>query len=228
MCISGAIRNSGPAIQYTMERITGYQSCDFYLHTWDTLGTADAVQNYYAPQLCISPNHKIAAVKVEPEYNYQHRSWYKLQLFDHFRWSNMFKMFYGIAKCDELREKSGQHYDLVIRHRFDLAPERMLDLREVADIAKTAIITSDEYTKTTWKDTPVYGEQGEVIGPMCNDTFAITTARNMSRYSKAFYYIDEYSLQGHPIHPETIMYYNLKKHGIDIHMMGQYTIRYNR
>jgi hypothetical protein len=228
ICLSGAARINGPAMQYTMERIVGYTNCDFYLHTWDTSGSAEDVEKYYAPQLCISKNHRIVAVQTEPEYNFSHKPWYNQQLFDYFRWGNMFKMFYGIAQCDKLREKSGKDYDLVIRHRFDLAPEKMLDLRELVDAAQTSVITSDEYTKTTWKDTPVYGEQGEVIGPMCNDTFAITTPKNMSRYSKAFYFIDEYSLLGHPIHPETITYYNLKKYGIDIHMMGQYTIRYNR
>lgn len=123
----------------------------------------------------------------------------------HTNFPSICKMHYGWYKSDQLRQESGNEYDLVIRARPDLCLPSTLDLQYIK-----SIIDQDPSTVVV----STGGQHGH--GYTINDTIAISSPKNMKIYTDLVNHSIEYNREGIVFHPETLLAFHLIKNNLRI------------
>jgi hypothetical protein len=129
---------------------------------------------------------------------------------------NVSKMWYNIAKCDEMRreqeKKNNKKYDYVFRIRFDNFCTKTL---EQANINLNELNDTSVMIPSMWNFVDVH--------PMAkSDIFAIGTSKSMTAYSCVYDNLDTYMNDPNMIkfdeelHAETLMGFHLEYAGIQV------------
>ena len=197
-----------------LSNLTEYDQLDFFFYIWDTKASdSDFIPPTWPETLKdirskilsnLPPNSNIVKLEIVPQPEYNPTKEYNLTPWTNA--SNMWRMFYGIKKVNQLREDwEAVHgtYDLVIRARPDVGITAPLSLKE-----------SKEYIDLNPNSILVPNNHRHGIGIAINDMIGIGSSTLMSTYARVFDHLDEYHDNGTSYHNETLLGHHLNVNNI--------------
>jgi hypothetical protein len=197
-----------------LKNLINYDQLDFFFYLWNatagenefiTPSWPNSVEGIRAKiSANLPPNSNIIKLEIVDQPTYNPTKEYKLTPWTNA--NNMWLMFYGIKKVNQLREEwEAEHgnYDLVIRARPDVGIDKPLDLK---------------YTKEFINQNPNYiimpNNHRHGIGIAVNDMIGVGAGSTMSVYSNVFDHLDQYHDSNVPYHNETLLGHHLNVNGI--------------
>ena len=200
LCLSGQPRSYRKSFEYIKKNLLDHYDVDVFAHTWRpdgvSLGTYVDIQNLYKPISFISEEKLASDINSDmcvP--NASHPA------------NFCTSMFYSIYRSDEFRVRretnTNRKYDFVIRSRYDLALNKVIDF---SSLQKGIVYVS--------KDT-------DGPNPLLNDQFAIADSESMNVYSSTFLFLRWHhargtELCGHAMLQAQLNHFNIPVERIDI------------
>lgn len=195
LCLSGQARSYKKAHEYVNKNLLRHFEVDVFVHTWRPVYSR--AHFYTNLQETYSPINLVMDENLPPETNSD------LFVPNHSHPANFCtSMFYSIYKSNDLRVKhellNNIKYDFVIRSRFDLALNKVIDF---SSLEKGKIYTS--------KDT-------DDTNPLLNDQFAIADPHTMNLYASTFLNLRWLASRGTPLCGHAMLEANLNHFGIPV------------
>ena len=200
LCLSGQPRSYKKAYDYIKRNLLDQYDVDVYIHAWRPVGSKlfvfDDIQSMYHPVQFVmedglpeSTNSDLFVPNASHPANF------------------CTSMFYSIHRSDNYRIRnetsSNNKYDFIIRSRFDLALNKVIDF---SSLEKDVLYVS--------KDT-------DGPNPLLNDQFAIADPDTMAIYSSTFLFLRWHSIRGvalcgHAMLEAQLQHFNVPVERIDI------------
>lgn len=195
LCLSGQPRSYKKAHEYIKKNLLDKFSVDVYIHAWRPTGSKlfifDDIQSLYRPiqfvmedSLPETTNSDLLVPNASHPANF------------------CTSMFYSIHRSDNYRIRtetaSNEKYDFIVRSRFDLALNKVIDF---GSLQKGVVYTS--------KDT-------DGPNPLLNDQFAIADPDTMSIYSSTFLFLRWHASRGVPLCGHSMLEAQLNHFGIPV------------
>ena len=197
LCLSGQPRSYFDAYQYVKKNLLDYYDVDVFVHSWKSpnnlvqLKIYEEIKAIYSPLLLLfdSPLSEVTNSDLTVP-NTSHPA--------HFCTS----MFYSIHKSDHFRIISEmslkKKYDFVVRSRFDLALNKVIDFTK---LEKGKVYIS--------KDT-------DGPNPLLNDQFAIADPETMNIYSSTYLFLRYHYHKGVALCGHSMLEAQLKMFGVPV------------
>lgn len=197
LCLSGQPRSYFDAYQYVKKNLLDHFNVDVFVHSWRNssklvqLKTFEEINSIYSPIFLLFDNPLGDTINSDLSVpNASHPA--------HFCTS----MFYSIHRSDHLRTvseiSSNKKYDFVIRSRFDLALNTVIDFYK---LEKGKVYIS--------KDT-------DGPNPLLNDQFAIADPETMNIYSSTYLFLRYHHSKGTPLCGHSMLESQLKMFDIPV------------
>lgn len=197
LCLSGQARSYRKAHEYINKNLLEPYSVDVFAHTWKPednmrrLSIFDGINELYSPLSFVYDHTLNKAVNSDlfvP--NSSHPA------------NFCTSMFYSIYKANDLRIRHelsrNINYDFVVRSRFDIALNKLIDFNA---LEKNKLYTS--------KDSD--GEHA-----LLNDQFAIADPDTMNVYASTYLFLRKLHASGVPLCGHAMLQANLEKFGIEV------------
>jgi hypothetical protein len=196
VCISGAPRLTGNALTYFARSLPEGVEIDYFGYFWEGDYT-DEAELKAALEAKMERRTGDVFVRIGrgfvPDLNFQHT------VYPETNRENLMRMYAAIRRANDMkivRELEGRFtYDVVVRHRADVATATELDFAKLVKICEDFIVVPDN---------------GHFRGGL-NDQFAMSSSRNMDVYSQVFDYIKQHCLNGCILHPESLLRFHLMR-----------------
>lgn len=196
VCISGAPRFSGNALTFFARALPPDVAVDYFCYMWEGDFTDEGELEAAIRARLEGPAGDVRVRigrQFVPDLNFQ------FSVYSETNRENVMRMYAAIRRCNDMkitRElETGRRYDLVVRHRADVAVATEIEFHKIARIAEDFI---------------VFPDVGHYRGGL-NDQFALSSSRNMDVYASLFDYIKQHCLQGCVLHPETLLRFHLMR-----------------
>jgi len=207
VCISGFLRSFEQTFESLFVNLTDQFDCDFFIHTWDTVGALDRHFDQKVSGITV----KNIETRLRSIYNPKNliieprRAFHITEMIRHKAFgrdaNGLLSMYYKILECNKLKSAYEQQYnfkyDLVFRYR--------------SDILIQSKIVIDPYLNMEPVYIPSFGDFGGI-----NDQFAFSNSQNMDIYCDLFNRINEYLNEGQILNPEYLLKHHLTKNKIPI------------
>lgn len=195
LCLSGQPRSYKKAHEYIKRNLLDQFSVDVYIHAWRPTGSKlflfDDIQSLYRPiqfvmedSLPETTNSDLMVPNASHPANF------------------CTSMFYSIHRSDNYRIRSetasDKKYDFVIRSRFDLALNKVIDF---GSLKKGIVYTSID---------------ADVPNPLLNDQFAIADPDTMAIYSSTFLFLRWHASRGTPLCGHAMLEAQLNHFGVPV------------
>lgn len=211
VCLSGFLRSFEQTFESLFVNLTDQFDCDFFIHTWDTVGTFERhfdfkvasinvksietkIRNIYSPKDLV----------IEPRKQFHINELARYKAFGRDA-NGLLSMYYKILECNKLKSNYENQnkfkYDIVFRYRPDML------------IQSKIIIDPDLNLENLY--IPAYGDFGGM-----NDQFAFSNSKNMDIYCSLFDRINDYLNDGQILNPEYLLKYHIEKSKLN-------TLRFN-
>lgn len=200
ICVSGAQRLESQALTYLERSLPDGIDIDVFAYLWagdykSGEDLSDALRTRLEGRA--GEVHAVIGTPFEPLINFPHTNYPETNK------PNVMRMYFALKKANDMKIShelaGGFRYDIVVRHRSDVAVSSELDLVK--------------YRKIT-EDFIVFPEGGHWRGGL-NDQFAFSSSRNMDIYSSVYSFIPEHCQSGCPLHPESLLRFHLMKMKVD-------------
>lgn len=192
LCLSGQPRSFEKGYEYIKKNLLDHYDVDVFIHTW-------SYQRELLDKVVETYRSNLKSLETSPLFQNSYFDKYERVTNPSFPAYNTGHMFYSLFKSNFLKlehsMRTGQHYDVAIRCRFDYALNIVLPLNEV--------------------------ERGKIYVPnerqdsgrtMCNDQFAFGDSYTMDLYSQTFMHMDELYRMGYNYNAEEMLSGNLISH----------------
>lgn len=195
LCLSGQARSYNKAYEYIKRNLLNHYDVDVFLHTWrpntSRVALYEGLRNLYDPvnfvmDECLpeTANNDLPVPNASHPANF------------------CTSMFYSIYRANDLcvkyAELNGVKYDYVIRCRYDIALNSVIDF--------TTLKPGTVYTS---KDT-------EEPNPLLNDQFAICEPQTMNIYASTYLNLRWHSTRGVPLCGHAMLEANLKHFSVPV------------
>lgn len=207
VCISGLLRSFEQTFESLFVNLTDQFDCDFFIHTWETMGSHDRHFDYKVSGINVKNiESKIQAIYnpknliIEPrkQFHYSELMRQRNQGRDN---NGLLSMFYKILECNKLKSAYENQYnfkyDCVIRYRADMLIQSKIIIDPMLNLNSIFI--------------PSFGDFGGI-----NDQFAFSNSKNMDSYSSLFDRMNEYLTDGQVLNPEFLLKYHIDKNKLPI------------
>ena len=198
LCLSGQPRSYKKAHSYIKKNLLDHYSVDVFAHAWRPKSSRllffEDIQNLYNPSQFVMEDNlpeDINCDLIVP--NASHPA------------NFCTSMFYSIHRSDDyrIRNETGTNkkYDFVVRSRYDLALNKVINFSE---LKRGVLYVSKD------SDGP---------NPLLNDQFAIADPDTMSIYSSTFLFLRWHSSRGVPLCGHAMLEAQLQHFGVPVERM---------
>ena len=198
LCLSGQARSYKKAHEYIKRNLLDQYQVDVFAHTWrpntSRVSLYENIKSIYDPVNFVMDENLPQETNSDiPVPNASHPA--------NFCTSMFFSIYRANDMCVRYRTLNNKKYDYVIRSRYDIALNKVIDF---ASLNSGVLYTS--------KDT-------EDSNPLLNDQFAIADPETMNLYSSTFLNLRWLSARGVPLCGHAMLEANLNHFSIPVERM---------